>query len=114
MRVKDKWVRQKVVHALKETQPDPVYEVGLARHLSDSMGKSGVAELYGRFGTGTSAFDAMMRRVIWRALAKRCGDGLTVETGDISPPRTHRDRQWRPFWRHVLSARPLRQQLPNR
>jgi len=79
--MKDKWVRQKVVHALKETQPDPAYEVGLATHLNDSMGKSGVAELYGRFSTGTSAFDAMMRRVIWRALARRCGDGLTVETG---------------------------------
>jgi acetyltransferase-like isoleucine patch superfamily enzyme len=81
MRVKDKWVRQKVVHAVKDIEPDPAYEVGLATHLRDSMGKSGVAELYGRFSTGTSAFDAMMRRVIWRALARRCGDGLTVETG---------------------------------
>ena len=38
-------------------------------------------ELYGRFINADGRFDAMMRRVIWRALVRRCGHGLTISPG---------------------------------
>ncbi len=38
-------------------------------------------ELYGRFAAGDGFADQMMRRVIWRALARRCGPGLRIGAG---------------------------------
>lgn len=40
-------------------------------------------ELYGRFVNGEGESDAMMRRVIWRALARSFGDGVRIGRGAI-------------------------------
>ena len=40
-------------------------------------------ELYGRFVNGEGESDAMMRRVIWRALARSFGDGVKIGRGAI-------------------------------
>jgi galactoside O-acetyltransferase len=69
------------VHGLHEPAPDPEYVRGLAEDLQSQYGREGLIELYGRFAHGPGAFDASMRRVLWRALARRCGDGLRVEPG---------------------------------
>ena len=71
----------RAVHGLHESAPDPEYVRGLAEELHKQYGREGLIELYGRFAHGCGAFDATMRRVLWRALARRCGDGLRVEPG---------------------------------
>jgi galactoside O-acetyltransferase len=69
------------VHGVHEHVPDPEYVRGLAAELREQYGRDGLIELYGRFAHGTGAFDASMRRVLWCAIARSCGDGLRVETG---------------------------------
>ena len=66
------------VHARRAIEPDPIHEIELSRHLKSSRERDAIAELYGRFSAGTGAFDVMMRRVIWRALARGFGDSVTI------------------------------------
>ncbi|MFN0147400.1 MAG: acyltransferase [Dehalococcoidia bacterium] len=68
-------------HGLREVVPDPPHEYGLAASLKAQYGAAGLMELYGRFIADEGPFGAMMRRVIWRAVCQRLGDGLTVEPG---------------------------------
>jgi len=68
-------------HAHRELRRDPPFEIGLSQYLMESYGPAGLSELYGRFLDGPGELDSLMRRSIWRALAKRCGAGLVVEPG---------------------------------
>ena len=65
------------IHGRREVAPDAPFEIGLADHLR-SQPREAVQALLGRFTGGETAFDALMRRAIWRALVKRLGDGVTV------------------------------------
>jgi acetyltransferase-like isoleucine patch superfamily enzyme len=65
-------------HGRATVSPDPGYEVELAAALRQRHGRDGVLELYGRFSTGEGPFDAMMRRVLWRALTRAFGDGVRI------------------------------------
>lgn len=69
------------VHGQRVITPDPSHEVALAAHLRDTMTVNERLALYGRFVDGETAFDGMMRRVLWRAVAREVGDGLRVERG---------------------------------
>lgn len=69
------------VHGRREVTPDPRHEVELAESLRVSHGRDRLIDLYARFANGAGSFDAMMRRVIWRAIAKAVGDGLQVGSG---------------------------------
>lgn len=69
------------VHALRELQPDPEYETGLAAYLRDQYARDALLELHTRFALGMGEFDNLMRRVIWRAVARKCGHGLRVGSG---------------------------------
>lgn len=70
------------VHGLRGSAPDPQYITELAEELRKHYGHhQGLLELYGRFNQGSGPFDTLMRRVLWRALVRRCGDGLQVEPG---------------------------------
>lgn len=71
------WVSP-AVHAHSPIEPDPRHEVELAAHLKATETPAALAALYGRFAAGPGTFDSMMRRVIWRALAARFGDGVRV------------------------------------
>jgi acetyltransferase-like isoleucine patch superfamily enzyme len=71
----------KAVHGMQKTDNDPAYVRGLAKDLRTSYGHDGLLELYQRFSHGYGAFDAIMRHVIWIALARSCGDGLRIEPG---------------------------------
>jgi acetyltransferase-like isoleucine patch superfamily enzyme len=66
------------VHGLRETRPDPEFEVGLANHLRSTYDLAGLLEVYGRFATGDTALDNMMRRAVWRAACRRFGHGVQV------------------------------------
>lgn len=69
------------VHGRQEVQPDPDFELGLSESLKASYGTGGLVELYGRFANGDGAVDALMRRAIWRGLARTCGAKLQVGSG---------------------------------
>lgn len=69
------------VHGRREVRPDPAFQVGLADSLAESYGRAGLVELYARFAVGDGAVDTLMRRCIWRAAARRCGDGLEIGSG---------------------------------
>lgn len=69
------------VHARRPVEPDAPFERGLCDHLRATHDTAGLLALYGRFVHGETDFDAVMRRVLWRAMARACGDGLRVGRG---------------------------------
>jgi acetyltransferase-like isoleucine patch superfamily enzyme len=69
------------VHGRREVGPDPAFEPGLSAWLRERYGPEGLVELYARFAVGDGATDTLMRRAIWRALARRLGDGVRVGSG---------------------------------
>ncbi|MBO0721053.1 MAG: N-acetyltransferase, partial [Blastocatellia bacterium] len=71
----------KAVHGRRELTPDPEFQIELARYLRGQYSPAGLQELYARFAVGDDDFDQMMRRAIWRALAKKIGHGLVVGAG---------------------------------
>jgi acetyltransferase-like isoleucine patch superfamily enzyme len=68
----------KAVHGLREIKPDPDFEIELAEHLRAQYSRDGLIELYARFVAGDGSLDTLMRRVIWRALARRFGHGVHI------------------------------------
>lgn len=68
----------KAVHGMNPLQPDPDFEVGLAEHLHEQYSRDGLIELYSRFAIGEGQFDTLMRRAIWRAVARRFGSGIQI------------------------------------
>jgi acetyltransferase-like isoleucine patch superfamily enzyme len=69
------------VHALRETDSDPEFEIGLANYLRDSFSRDALVELYSRFAIGDGIFDVLMRKVLWHSIARQCGNGLSVGSG---------------------------------
>jgi acetyltransferase-like isoleucine patch superfamily enzyme len=69
------------VHGRKTISADPEYEVGLASFLQTEYTLRALIELYGRFATGDGKIDALMRRAIWRAAARRFGSGVQIGSG---------------------------------
>jgi len=69
------------VHGLAKVQPDLEFEIGMAAHLRDSFTRDALCELYARFSVSDGKFDVLMRKVIWRSLARQCGNGLSVGSG---------------------------------
>lgn len=66
------------VHANKPSQPDPSAEIAFSDHLRENLQKEEIIALYPRFSKGLNDFDQMMRRIIFRSLAKKVGNGLEV------------------------------------
>lgn len=71
----------KAVHGLKEFKPDPEFEIGLAEHLRAQYDLDALLELYKRFALGDGDLDVLMRRAIWRAVARRFGHGVYIGSG---------------------------------
>ncbi len=71
----------KAVHGLREVKPDPEFEIGLATHLRETYKREELIELYARFINGEGGVDTLMRRAIWRALAKKFGSGVGISSG---------------------------------
>lgn len=83
MRAKDKPPARvvKAVHGRREIPADPAGEIAFSDHLRQSFERDRLLEVYARYSAGEGAYDAMMRRVIWRAIAKRFGNGITISPG---------------------------------
>lgn len=71
----------KAVHGLQQLQPDPEFEVGMAEYLRQQYSNNGLIELYARFAVGEGSLDVLMRRIIWRSLARRFGHGIHISGG---------------------------------
>lgn len=71
------------VHALKPIEADPPFELEFAAHLRQHHDSRSLSELFGRFAHGEAELDALMRRVILRALVRRLGSGVTVGRGVV-------------------------------
>lgn len=71
----------KAVHGSQKLTLDPDYEIGLAENLRQQYSKEGLIELYARFAIGDGKFDAMMRRVIFRAVARKFGHSVNINSG---------------------------------
>lgn len=71
----------RATHARRVVTPDADFELGLAAHLRAAMTAKAVMELWGRFVDGTTAFDALMRRAVLRALVRRLGSSVRIEPG---------------------------------
>jgi acetyltransferase-like isoleucine patch superfamily enzyme len=70
----------KAVHGLRPLIEDSRGEIEFAASLRERFDAAALGEMFARFG-GAAEFDQMMRRVIWRALARRAGHGLKIGTG---------------------------------
>ena len=83
MRAKDKPVARVLtaVHGRRELPRDPEHELSLSEHLKKTYSRDWLIELYARYALGDGTFEAMMRRVIWRAIAKCFGHGITISSG---------------------------------
>jgi len=66
------------VHGVRAVARDPQHEIDLATHLRENHSREQLLEILERFTQGDSDFDAMMRRILWRAIARRVGHGLRV------------------------------------
>lgn len=73
--------RIKAVHGAAIAEPDPDFEVGLSRHLGSTSDRGRLLDLYSRFAAGLSDFDALMRRAVFRALARSFGNGVKIGAG---------------------------------
>src|SRR5215467_4046160 len=62
----------------REFRRDPAWEQDFAASLKESHSKEELLNLYARFRTGEGVFEAMMRRVLVRALCKRAGNDLQL------------------------------------
>jgi acetyltransferase-like isoleucine patch superfamily enzyme len=69
------------VHGRREVEPDPVFEIDLSRHLSGSYSPSALLDQYSRFANADGELDSLMRRAIWRALARKFGNGVRIGSG---------------------------------
>ena len=71
----------RAVHGRQEVRPDPPFEQQFADHLRNSASREALLELYNRFAQGDTDFDLRMRRVLWRAMARRIGHGVRIGPG---------------------------------
>ncbi|MBN3884078.1 MAG: acyltransferase [Nostoc sp.] len=71
----------KAVHGLQAEKLDPDFEIQLAEYLNTQYEQKPLIELYARFATGDGDFDGLMRRVIWRAVARRFGHNIRIGNG---------------------------------
>ena len=69
------------VHGTRAVQPDSDFEIGLSRMLRESYSRAALIEQYARFSHGEGEIDKLMRRALWRALARRFGQGVRVGAG---------------------------------
>jgi acetyltransferase-like isoleucine patch superfamily enzyme len=71
----------KATHGIKKNEPDPDFEIGMAKYLSTQYNHDALLGLYMRFLDGESDFDKRMRRAIWRAVSRRFGNSVDINTG---------------------------------
>lgn len=73
----------KAFHAVRKIKPDAEFEVGFSDYLRRNFDISDIVRLYDEFALGDDDFRPMMRRIIWRAVARRMGQGVSVGAGVV-------------------------------
>lgn len=68
-------------HSRKEVEEDPDFEIGLSEYLKKNYTRDALVEMYARFMAGEGCLDTLMRRAIWRAVARRFGHGIYIGCG---------------------------------
>lgn len=71
----------KATHGTRKDISDPEFELGLSDYLKTEYAYDALLDLYGRHKSGEGKLDGIMRRAIWRALAKHFGHGARIESG---------------------------------
>jgi len=66
-------------HGRAAVSPDPPFEHEMAAFLRAHHDAPSLREIYARFAGGDSDFDARMRRICLRAMARRVGEGVRIE-----------------------------------
>ena len=69
------------VHGNRTIKPDPTFELDLSLHLRKRYSNGGLLEQYSRFAHGEGELDHLMRRAIWRALARKFGHCVQISPG---------------------------------
>jgi acetyltransferase-like isoleucine patch superfamily enzyme len=67
----------------KEVRPDPEWEWEFAAALKEKHSREELHAMYSRFRSGESDLDALMRRVLVRAMCRRVGHALQVGLGVV-------------------------------
>jgi acetyltransferase-like isoleucine patch superfamily enzyme len=67
------------VFGAAETTADPEWEWAYAAHLKASHSRTELAAIYSKYRNEEGAFEAHLRRILFRALCKSAGHGLRVE-----------------------------------
>lgn len=70
--------RVAAVHGKRKIEADPAFELELSRHLRACYTPSALLEHYPRFSSGDGELDNLMRRTIWRAVARKFGHGVKI------------------------------------
>ena len=68
---------------VREVRPDPSWEHDFAAALKEKHSLEELHAEFSRFREGESAFDALMRRILLRAMCKRAGEDLQVGPGVV-------------------------------
>lgn len=67
----------------KQVKPDPAWEWDFSAALREKHAPEDLHGLFARHRDGELPFDYIMRRVVLRAMCKRCGHGLQVAPGVV-------------------------------
>ena len=68
------------VHGRRTVEADPPFELELSASLKATYGAEALWAQYARFATGNDPLDQLMRRAIWRTIAKSLGHGVRIES----------------------------------
>jgi acetyltransferase-like isoleucine patch superfamily enzyme len=71
----------KATHGTKTFLQDSPAEKAFANHLRETLSANEIQGLFSRYCEGISEYDFTMRRIIWKALAKKVGNGLRIGAG---------------------------------
>ena len=69
------------VHGKTQAEPDPSFELGLSDYLKNSCSREALVGQYSRFANGDGELDGLMRRAIWRAVARSFGNRVRIGSG---------------------------------
>jgi acetyltransferase-like isoleucine patch superfamily enzyme len=61
-----------------EVKPDPAWEWEYADHLKRTHSPAELLALYSQYRSAEGVFETQLRRILFRAMCRRCGHGLQV------------------------------------
>jgi acetyltransferase-like isoleucine patch superfamily enzyme len=69
----------KSVHGSKKIEEDPKFEVEFSANLKKNYSNDELINIYSRFSESEDYINKIMRRAIWRAIAKAFGNDVTIQ-----------------------------------